>query len=357
LLDAEGYFRQALEIDPKDGSHTELGALYVQMGRYDDAKTELTKALGLNKNDARAYIEMGNLLLLRESNQEAVRECRRAVSVDKNNDEAHRALAIALMSAGQYDEAEKALRKAINHIGGSKQWQLHLMLSQVLIRLGDDSNKDRDLYSEALKHVKKAGQTNPSPNADVFFHEGIVQYKLEDYRSARKSFQNCLKANRDRFEAERYGKLVTSLIRQERRISKINTWGGLVMATLCVLMLLLLWGCYFANWKITVPASAPAASDSNTKPTEKTETARQTEATEEPHEEMKVDKSMLTLMTPLLLGLLVVALLLPNLNKLKLPGGFEAEISELKTKENISSGPKGDIGFGSSLPIISPGPR
>jgi len=54
-------------------------------------------------------------------------------------------------------------------------------------------------------------------------------------------------------------------------------------------------------------------------------------------------------MTPLLLGLLVVGLLLPNLNKLKLPGGFEAEIRELKTKENISSGPKGDIGFGSSL--------
>ena len=63
---------------------------------------------------------------------------------------------------------------------------------------------------------------------------------------------------------------------------------------------------------------------------------------------------MLTFMIPLLLGLLVVAVLLPSLNKLKLPGGFEAEISE--KKEAISSGPKGDIGFGSSLPIISPGP-
>lgn len=73
-------------------------------------------------------------------------------------------------------------------------------------------------------------------------------------------------------------------------------------------------------------------------------------------QELVVDKSMLTVMTPLLLGLLVVGLVLPNLTKLKLFGGFEAEIAEIKTKE-ISSGPKGEMGLGSSLPTISPGPR
>lgn len=38
----------------------------------------------------RSYIETGNLLLLAESNKEAVRECRRAVSIEPNNDEAHK---------------------------------------------------------------------------------------------------------------------------------------------------------------------------------------------------------------------------------------------------------------------------
>jgi hypothetical protein len=49
--------------------------------------------------------------------------------------------------------------------------------------------------------------------------------------------------------------------------------------------------------------------------------------------------------------------LLPNLSKLKLPG-FEAEIVEPKTAPpDISTGQRGDIGFGSSLPIIDPEPR
>jgi len=74
-----------------------------------------------------------------------------------------------------------------------------------------------------------------------------------------------------------------------------------------------------------------------------------------PQQEVVVDRQMLTVYTPMLLGLFVIALLLPNLSKLKLFGGIEAEISEVKAE--ISSGPKGDVGFGSSLPIISPGPR
>ena len=73
-------------------------------------------------------------------------------------------------------------------------------------------------------------------------------------------------------------------------------------------------------------------------------------------EELAVDKPTLTVITPILLGLMVIGLLLPNLNKIKLPGGIEADISEPKTRD-ISSGPKGEIGFGSSLPNISPGPR
>jgi hypothetical protein len=62
-------------------------------------------------------------------------------------------------------------------------------------------------------------------------------------------------------------------------------------------------------------------------------------------------------MTPILLGMLTVAALLPNLSKLKLPG-FEAEISDPKPPDpNISSGPRGDIKFGSSLTSVDIDPR
>jgi tetratricopeptide (TPR) repeat protein len=364
LLDAEGYFRKAIELSPKEGGYAELGALYAQTGRYDEAKTALTKAIEINKNDVRAYIEMVNLLVLLESYKEAVRQCRQAVSVDPRNEEAHRALAISLMRAGQYDEAEKSLRRAIDYVGESKQWQLHLTLSQLLIRLGDDNNKDRDRYDEALKHVYAAKRTNPAPHADIYFHEGIVQYRLEAYGSSKKNFDECFRTNRDRFEAERYSRLVKAMLIQQR-ILQIHTIGSIVLGAICVAMLALLLVFYYSGTKRTIPDSEQVASNNtaqnsntaqndNAAQTAKPESAKTTATPAKPREELIVDKSMLTFMIPLLLGLLVVALLLPNLNKLKLPGGFEAEISE--KKESISSGPKGDIGFGSSLPIISPGP-
>jgi hypothetical protein len=114
--------------------------------------------------------------------------------------------------------------------------------------------------------------------------------------------------------------------------------------------LFVLWGFYFRG------ATRPLVWPDVLQATKQAQETKQAGLPAIALEELIVDRSMLTFMTPLLLGLLIVGLLLPNLNKLKLPGGFEAEISELKTKENISSGPKGDIGFGSSLPIVTPGP-
>ncbi|HBB88148.1 MAG TPA: hypothetical protein DC047_11075 [Blastocatellia bacterium] len=420
--DAEGYFRRSLELDQIDGGRVELGALYVQTARLDEAKKELSEAINRNTNDARAHFEMANLLLLEDDNKGAARECYQAILLDPKNEEAQLALAIALKRAGRSDEAEKALRSAIKRLPPSKQWQLYLQLAEIAVQLADANNKDGNLYAEALTNVNFARLTHPSPNADISFHFGIVHHRLEDYKTASKDFQECLRLDRDRFDARRYSQIVKALIRQERRISRINVWGGVGIAGFCGLLLLILWTCYFFGWTRTIPAAqarsntnqvqtdedqtpdtsaeeraastspsdagnnpkssdspnevlaVPAASPSETEDNPETvndsvtaDTA-ETEDSTEPDENTKsntkttrkllVDESMLTVMTPLLLGLVVVGLLLPNLNKLKLPG-FEAEIGKLQpqeTKEPVSSGPKGDIGFGSSLPVLSPGP-
>lgn len=356
-----------------------------------------------------------------EESKEAVRHCRKAVGFGPKNAEAHRALAIALMGAGQYAEAESTLRKAIQNIEPTRQWQLQLVLSRILVRMGDDNNKDRELYGEALKHVKAAQRMNP--NADVYFHAGVVHFKLDEYSLARRSFAHCLRENRDRFDAQRYGKIVEGIITQQRRISKGNTWGGWSLSIFCVIALIILWTVHFRGSRIQVPnteaaainanqnsntgqnatpaqnansaqtgtapgfipanisnaarsaarrittsragvtpqngnvtAGAGSAVDSNAKSAVATPESRQAETPGRLKEELLVDKSTLTVLTPILLGLMVVGLLLPNLNKIKLFGGIEAELGEVKTKETISSGPKGDIGFESSLPTVSPGP-
>lgn len=319
LAEAEDYFRSSIRADPQQGSHVDLAALYTQIGRHDDAEGLLTTALKLNRNDPRALLESANLLLAKGGLSAASAACRQAIFIDPGNDECHRALAIALMRAGQFSDAERVLREAIGRLDELRRWRLQLLLSQILVSLGDDNNKDRSLYEEAMRQVNAARRSR-GPNEEIHFHAGIVSYRLEDYPASRKSFEDCLRSNSQRFDAERNARLITQRIREIKKVNVINIVGGLSLAGFCLAGLIALWILFLTGWG------------------------------------GKVESSLITFMTPLLLGLIIVSLLLPNLNKLKLPGGFEAEISQPKPRE-ISSGPKGEIGFGSSQEAISPGPR
>lgn len=52
-----------MEIDEYDGSYVDLGAPYVQLGRFDEATALLEKALERDWYDVQAHIELGNLHL------------------------------------------------------------------------------------------------------------------------------------------------------------------------------------------------------------------------------------------------------------------------------------------------------
>jgi len=347
FLDAEFYFRKSIEASPGEGFYVELGSLYCQMGCYDKATAMLEKALQLTPNDARAYIELGNVAVSKGDNKEAITHCREATFVDPKNPDTHRALAVALMRADRYDEAEVVVRKAIRALNSAKPWRLYLLLAQILVQNGDAQNKDRkkknlDLYEEALAYINDARQSS-APNADILFHSGIVQHRLEEFAAAQKNFAECVKLNRDRFDAERNARIVQAAMEQQRQLFTFNKFFSYFLATTCFLLLSVLWTFYFIGHQ-RVEKSVPT-------------TSSVAAAATPPKVEFTVDHHLLDLMTPILLGLLTVAALLPNLSKLKMPG-FEAEIVDPQPSEpNISTGQRGDIGFGSSLPIIDPEPR
>lgn len=346
-VDAEFYFRKSIALNPSEGSQVELASLYCQMGRYEEATEKLNEALKLNRRDARAYIELANVAVLEGKAAEAVRYCREAVYVQPRNPETHRALAIALMRAEQNEEAERVVRRALRNLKLAKPWRLRLLLAEILVRLGDADNKDRkkkdlDLYEQALNSVNEA-KDESMPNADLYFHAGIVQHRLEDFATSQKNFADCVKLDPERFEAERYSRIVQTALDQQRRTFNVNERFSYGLAALCFFGLVVLWGTYFGGAKRTITVDQPAT---NTAPA-----ARVTE------EEFVVDGPLLNFMTPLLLGLFTISALLPTLSKLKLPG-FEAEISDPKSPEpTISSGPRGDIKFGSSMPIVDAEPR
>src|SRR5207245_1451418 len=113
LREAEAALLHSIQLDPIRGFHTDLGALYVQMGRYTEAEEQLEKAIKNHPDEAYARIQRGNLYLLTERPKEALGEFRAAVALEPLLPDGHKALAIAFMEADKLTEAELALRKAI----------------------------------------------------------------------------------------------------------------------------------------------------------------------------------------------------------------------------------------------------
>jgi len=312
LIESEDFFKKSIEIDAKEGNYVDLGALYAQMGRYDEALIVLEKARTLDRTDMRARLELGNVYLQTEKLKEAIHMFREAMAASPDSPEPPRALALGLMRNAEFTEAGRVLRKAIRYLDQSKRWQLHLALCQLLSDLAD-KNDDQDLYNEALKEASTAILLKPE-HASPYFYAGLVRYKLEDYGRALKHFRECLKRDPDHFDAEQNARRVRALLQSERVRAQSGLYVGAVLGTMCAGLLATLWILYFKTDKI--------------KPT------------------------MLGTLSPILLGLIFVAFLMPWLSKLKLPG-VEAELS--RPKEKVSTGPTGSVSFGSSS--LSAGPQ
>ncbi len=307
MRDAEAHFLESIDADPLRGHYTDLGALYIQMGRYDEGETVLAKAIANDYDDAYAHVQMGNLHLQRQQVHEAIRESRLATMIDGNDPDGFKALAIALMEGGELVEAEKVLRSSLKRLDRTKRWELHLTLCRLLTRIGDETD-DRQFYEEALKEVTSAIQVHPNSPAP-YFHGGIVRYKLEDYRGALKYFRRCRKEDDLYLEAELNAKRIRSLLRREQRLSRSTFLAGALLGVIFLAQLVGLWILFLVTDQIT--------------------------------------ETMLTVLVPILLGLMVVAVLLPWLSRLKITG-LEAELSEPRPRESLASGPKGAIGFGSA---------
>ncbi len=304
-VEAEDWFRSSIECDPKDGSFVDLGHLYTLTGRFDEAEIHLKKAMLMNPSDARAHVEMANLMSARGHIRDTVLECRQAVALAPHSEDTHRALGAALMRAGEYSEAERAMRIALGGVNGIRRWRLYLMLARCLIQVGDARGKQKSIYEEALTQVNLAKQYLNGKNAEVHFNAGIVQYKLERYREAKKSLRGCIEINPDHHEARRILDTIKSNAAESRASNGMRSLGPLVLGIFVLSVLVISWFKYlFLNSE-------------------------------------DIGK-LLPILTPVLLAFLIVAFLLPSLIKLKLPGGFEAEI-ESQSKESISAGPKGEL--------------
>jgi tetratricopeptide (TPR) repeat protein len=311
LHESEYYLRRSTDIIRREGSFTDLGALYVKLARYKEAAAALSEAIELNPFDSHAHFELGNLYLQTGATKKAIREFRQAIALEPNNDETRRALAITFLRTGEFNAAEEVLWEAIALVDQGKRWRVYLTLAQVLIRRGDELG-DSQSYDQALTELNTALSLKPE-DPDLFFYSGIARAKLGDYRSALRSFRSCLERKKDHYQAKRFAELIREQIGEERKRSRGSVFAGIAIAIIAVVQLVGLWFVYLTSDKIP--------------------------------------QGIMTVTIPLLLALIAVGLLVPWLVRFKV-AGLEAELRQ--PAEQVSSGPRGQIGLMSSPTSIAP---
>ncbi len=311
--ESEDWFLASIRASPNRGDYSDLGALYVQTGRHAEARKQLERAVELDPHDVRAWIESGNLHWQLGEKKKALQALRRAMALDENGDEACRALAIVLMQSGELTEAENVLRTVLPRMDPPRRARLQLTLAQVLRTTASRAN-DRELYEEALQELRTALRFKKD-DPENYFELGLILAKLDEYEDALAAFEKCLRLDEHHVEAKRNAARLRKAIQERKVQTRGGTYGGWILGVASFLHLVAVWILFAYK---------------------------------------KIDATTLVVLIPLLLGLAVVALLLPWLTRLKLPG-VEAELSQ--PKQSISSGPTGDLTLSSPLPSITRAPR
>jgi tetratricopeptide (TPR) repeat protein len=203
-------------------AHTELGALYDQIGRSSDA----------------------------------LREFKSVIATDPYNALAIQGAALAQINLGDVLEAERILHEGMGRIDKPRVYSLKMTLARVLIERGSASQRG-DLFGEALNETVEAMALRPN-EADPYFYAGLARYKqgelsnslrerLAYRRRALKFFDACLKKDPTNLEAQRNRDLISS----QQKESQGVILGGTFTAVMSVAILFGLWLGFFLSPRVT----------------------------------------------------------------------------------------------------------
>ena len=127
-------FETAIKIAPEFyQAHIELGQLYKEAGRIDDAENEFLRAHEVNRTNIEPLLNLTSLYIDENKPERAVSASEEAVKVNSRSAPAFLNLGIALYKAAMLDKAEAALKRALEL--APKMATVRLMLANVYLKL------------------------------------------------------------------------------------------------------------------------------------------------------------------------------------------------------------------------------
>lgn len=149
----------------------ELGLVYVENQRYQEAIEPFTKAIQVNSKAAHSHLGLGIVYVNLDRTKEAIQELKSALSFDAKLFRAHLYLGMALIDTGDLEGAEKSLKQAYTLGGPIQARAAHLYLASVY--------SSRKQYREAIKELETYLRDNPNAANAAKIKEAIQKLKAK----------------------------------------------------------------------------------------------------------------------------------------------------------------------------------
>jgi predicted Zn-dependent protease len=147
----------ALEIFPDYFmAAQQLGLLYVEIERYQQAIPPLVKAIEVNPKAGSAYVALGIASLKLGRADLALDALQRAQPLEDKSFRLHFYLGLTFLQLERLDEAEKALRESYRLGGPSKAASAHLYLASIQSKRGNKSEAIVELETYLRENPKAA---------------------------------------------------------------------------------------------------------------------------------------------------------------------------------------------------------
>lgn len=156
------------------------GMTLFRIGRYDEAKQELEKAIALQPTSEEATRLLGRVLMRQGKIDEGRAEFNKALAIRPNSVMLHTEMGLALYNESRYKEALEAFEKAIALAPNS---------SRALTQAGAAAQAAGD-DSKALSFFERA--TAIQPRAETFSNMGTIYYGHGEYAKAANAYEAAL---------------------------------------------------------------------------------------------------------------------------------------------------------------------
>lgn len=182
----------AVQANPKDPrAHFNLGLIYFNGAKYEQAAREFQKCLQINSDDkqSRDMFEISQGLVAYNANNfsDAANHFQNAVKANPEDTDANVLLGDCYVKLKQYQNAENSLKSYLK-VSSKGKARVGIILAKIYL--------DQQRYPEGIAELKNVVEAEPK-NFDALQNLGVAYFQTKDYKNAANYWEKAIKIHKD----------------------------------------------------------------------------------------------------------------------------------------------------------------